>query len=105
MINITELELFIKKILVNGTAQKSKYSLEQLKSILVLQSNPEDTKEAEMLIKLIDKAMDNLPEFKEMANYRKNLNTPLSQSDIDTAMRRAADRKRREAEMAARGRC
>ena len=38
MIDKHELEIFIKRILTNGTSEKAKHSLEQLKVIIIMQA-------------------------------------------------------------------
>ena len=38
MIDKHELEIFIKRILTNGTSEKAKHSLEQLKVIIIMQT-------------------------------------------------------------------
>ena len=85
---------FIKRILECGSVVRSSASLNQLKDILEAQNA-----DAEM-INLIKQTLNSLPEAKEAAADPK-----FTEESLRTAIRRAEDRKRREAEMASRGRC
>lgn len=108
MIDKHELKIFIKRILTNGTSEKAKHSLEQLKSIILMQAlsvKEDNNAETGELVELLRAVIENTAEFQDVAKESKDNEMPLTKEDIAIAMRRAEDRKRREAEMAARGRC
>lgn len=85
---------FMKRILEKGSPEKSKESLQQLKEILEMQN-------AEMeLIGLVESTLVSIPEAKELAKKDN-----LSEANLAIAFRRAAERRRREEELANRGRC
>ena len=111
MIDKHELEIFIKRILTNGTSEKAKQSLEQLKVIIIMQAlsikdyENIERQYADELVTLIKDIIENTAEFQDVAKESKDNEMPLTKEDIAIALRRAEDRKRREAEMAARGRC
>ena len=86
--------MFIKRILEYGSAEKSKASLNQLKEILEAQ----DADAA--MVDLVQQTLESLPEAKAVAKE-----ASFSEENLRIAIRRAADRKRREEEMAYRGRC
>jgi copper homeostasis protein CutC len=107
MIDKHELEMFIKRILTNGTTEKAKYSLEQLKSIIIMQAlsvKEDNNAETGELVELLRAVIENTAEFQDVAKESKDNEMPLTKEDIRIAMRRVEDRKRREAEMATRGR-
>ena len=85
---------FIKRILEKGSPEKSEESLRQLRKIL------EDQKAAKELISLVDSTLVSIPEAKEAA-----IKDRFSEEELRIAFQRAADRRRREEEMARRGRC
>ena len=86
--------LFMKRILECGSAAKSAASLKQLKDILEMQNADPD------MVKLVEQTIVSLPEAKAAAKE-----TAFTEDRLKTAIRRAQDRKRREAELADRGRC
>ena len=86
--------LFMKRILECGSDTKSEVSLNQLKKILEVQNADSE------LISLVTKTIDGLPEAKKAAKE-----VVFTEESLKIALRRAEDRKRREAEMASRGRC
>lgn len=94
MLNKEGLLIFIQQIIQNCSDNKAKYALEQFKEILESQGAPND------MIEIVDNAICSVPEVKKIAENKK-----LSQKDIEIAKERAEERKRREAEIAARGRC
>lgn len=107
MIDKHELEIFIKRILTNGTTEKAKYSLEQLKSIIIMQAlsvKEDNNAETGELVELLRAVIENTEEFQNVAKESKDNEMPLTKEDIRIAMRRVEDRKRNEAEMATRGR-
>ena len=107
MIDKHELEIFIKRILTNGTSEKAKYSLEQLKSIIIMQAlsvKEDNNAETGELVELLRAVIENTAEFQDVAKESKDNEMPLTKEDIRIAMRRVEDRKRREAEMETRGR-
>ena len=107
MIDKHELEIFIKRILTNGTTEKAKYSLEQLKSIIIMQAfsvKEDNNAETGELVELLRAVIENTAEFQDVAKESKDNEMPLTKEDIRIAMRRVEDRKRNEAEMATRGR-
>ena len=107
MIDKHELEIFIKRILTNGTSEKAKYSLEQLKSIIIMQAlsvKEDNNAETGELVELLRAVIENTAEFQDVAKESKDNEMPLTKEDIRIAMRRVEDRKRNEAEMATRGR-
>ena len=107
MIDKHELEIFIKRILTNGTTEKAKYSLEQLKSIIIMQAlavKEDNNAETGELVELLRAVIENTAEFQDVAKGSKDNEMPLTKEDIRIAMRRVEDRKRNEAEMATRGR-
>ena len=107
MIDKHELEIFIKRILTNGTSEKAKYSLEQLKSIIIMQAlsvKEDNNSETGELVELLRAVIENTEEFQDVAKEAKDNEMPLTKEDIRIAMRRVEDRKRREAEIATRGR-
>lgn len=85
---------FIKRLLANGTIEKSELSLKQLKEILELQNTDLES------IKIVDKAIESIPEASVFA-----INDTLNEDNLDIAAQRAANRKRREAQITYRGRC
>ena len=86
--------LFMKRILECGSTAKSTASLNQLKEILEMQNaDPE-------MIDLINQTLGGLPEAKSAAKA-----PAFTEESLRIAIKRAEDRKRREAEMASRGRC
>ena len=107
MIDKHELEIFIKRILTNGTTEKAKYSLEQLKSIIIMQAlsvKEDNNAETGELVELLRAVIENTAEFQDVAKESKDNEMPLTKEDIRIVMRRVEDRKRNEAEMATRGR-
>ena len=110
MIDKHELEIFIKRILTNGTSEKAKHSLEQLKVIIIMQAlsikdyENIERQYADELVRLIIDIIENTAEFQDVAKESKDNEMPLTKEDIRIAMRRVEDRKRNEAEMATRGR-
>lgn len=107
MIDKHELEIFTKRILTNGTTEKAKYSLEQLKSIIIMQAlsvKEDNNAETGELVELLRAVIENTAEFQDVAKESKDNEMPLTKEDIRIAMRRVEDRKRSEAEMATRGR-
>lgn len=107
MIDKHELEIFIKRILTNGTTEKAKYSLEQLKSIIIMQAlsvKEDNNAETGELVELLRAVIENTAEFQDVAKESKDNEMPLTKEDIRIAMRRVEDRKRNEDEMATRGR-
>ena len=107
MIDKHELEIFIKRILTNGTTEKAKYSLEQLKSIIIMQAlsvKEDNNAETGELVDLLRAVIENTAEFQDVAKESKDNEMPLTKEDIRIVMRRVEDRKRNEAEMATRGR-
>ena len=107
MIDKHELEIFIKRILTNGTTEKAKYSLEQLKSIIIMQAlsvKEDNNAETGELVELLRAVIENTAEFQDVAKESKDNEMPLTKEEIRIAMRRVEDRKRNEAEMATRGR-
>ena len=107
MIDKHELEIFIKRILTNGTTEKAKYSLEQLKSIIIMQAlsvKEDNNSETGELVEFLRAVIENTAEFQDVAKESKDNEMPLTKEDIRIAMRRVEDRKRNEAEMATRGR-
>ena len=86
--------LFMKRILANGTEEKSNMVLNQLKEIL------SEQKADYAMIALINKTLESLPEAKTASRA-----DSFSEEDLQIAFRRAADRKRREMEAAYYGRC
>ena len=84
----------MKRILECGSSVKSAASLNQLKEIL-------ETQNADAgMISLVNQTLESLPEAKAAASE-----PAFTEESLRTAIRRAEDRKRREAEMANRGRC
>ena len=107
MIDKHELEIFIKRILTNGTSEKAKYSLEQLKSIIIMQAlsvKEDNNAETGEMVELLRAVIENTAEFQDVAKESKDNEMPFTKEDIRIAMRRVEDRKRNEAEMATRGR-
>lgn len=86
--------LFLKRILEKGSPEKSIESLKQLRGILVLQNAGSE------MIGLVDKTLESIPEAKVAAKK-----DSFSENELKIAFRRAEERKRREEEMARRGRC
>ena len=92
--NRESLMIFMKRILENGSQAKSSASLNQLKEILEMQNaNPD-------MIELVSQTLVSLPEAKTAAKSEL-----FNEESLRISIQRAADRKRREAEMASRGRC
>ena len=85
---------FMKRILEKGSVEKSLESLRQLRKIL------EEQNAGIEVLKLVDSTIESVPEAKEEA-----VKDSFSKESLIIAFRRAADRRRREEEMAARGRC
>ena len=85
---------FMKRILEKGSPEKSEESLRQLRKIL------EDQKATKEMISLVDSTLVSIPEAKEVA--KRDI---FSEEELRIAFRRAADRRRREEEMARQGRC
>lgn len=85
---------FMKRILEKGSVEKSLESLRQLRKIL------EEQNAGIEVLKLVDSTIESVPEAKEEA-----VKDSFSKESLIVAFRRAADRRRREEEMAARGRC
>ena len=85
---------FLKRILEKGSAEKTAESLRQLKKILETQNAGIE------MIKLVESTLASIPEAKETA-----VNDSFSEKDLQIAFRRAAERRRREEELANRGRC
>ena len=85
---------FIKRILENGSESKSSASLNQLKEILEAQNADK------AMVALVQRTLLSLPEAK--ADAKKST---FTEESLRIAIMRAEDRKRREAEMASRGRC
>ena len=73
-----------------------------MQALSVKEDNNAETGE---LVELLRAVIENTAEFQDVAKESKDNEMPLTKEDIAIAMRRAEDRKRREAEMAARGRC
>ena len=86
--------IFMKRILECGSAAKSNASLNQLKEILEMQ-NADNA-----MVDLVKQTLVSLPEAKSAAKE-----PTFTEESLRIAIRRAEDRKRREAEMASRGRC
>ena len=86
--------LFMKRILECGSTEKSTASLNQLKKILEMQNADSE------MINLVNKTLVSLPEAKSVAKE-----PTFNEESLRIAIKRAEDRKRREAEMASRGRC
>ncbi len=86
--------LFMKRILENGSESKSCISLNQLKEILETQNADK------ALVDLVRQTLLSLPEAKAAAKE-----STFSEESLQIAIRRTKERKRREAEMANRGRC
>ena len=86
--------LFVKRILECGSTAKSTASLNQLKEILEMQNANSE------MISLLNQTIISLPEAKTAAKE-----PTFTEESLRIAIRRAEDRKRREAEMASRGRC
>lgn len=87
--------IFMKRILDSGSQVKSNVALKQLRNILSEQGADRE------LVKIVDDAIDSMPEVKDMAK----LKASLTESDLKIAAGRAEDRRRRAAESANRGRC
>ncbi len=85
---------FLKRILGNGSAEKSAASLGQLRDILKAQNADVD------MIRLVEATLANISEAKHEV-----IQTTFSEATLRTALERAQRRKQREAEMADRGRC
>ncbi|MBR5177553.1 MAG: hypothetical protein IKW90_01975 [Lachnospiraceae bacterium] len=85
---------FMKRILEKGSPEKSRESLQQLKKILELQNAGIEN------IKLVESTLVSIPEAKEIA-----IKDSFSEEELKIAFRRAAERRRREEELATRGRC
>ena len=85
---------FMKRILEKGSVEKSLESLRQLRKIL------EEQNAGIEVLKLVDSTIESVPEAKEEA-----VKDSFSKESLIIAFRRAADRRRREEEMSARGRC
>ena len=86
--------LFMKRILECGSSAKSIASLTQLKNILEIQGADGEMTE------LVKETLNSIPEAKEVAK-----DPSFTEESLRIAFRRAEDRKRREEEMASRGRC
>ena len=86
--------MFMKRILERGSSLKSAASLNQLKEIL-----KEQNADAEML-ELVQQAIINLPEAKSAAKE-----PSFTEESLRIAIKRAEERRRREAEMENGGRC
>ena len=86
--------IFLKRILEYGSTAKSSASLNQLREILEIQNADVE------MINLVHQTLDSLPEAKEAARE-----SAFTEENLRIAIRRAEERKRREAEMADRGRC
>ena len=82
----SEFFAFIKRILENGSNEKSRLSLEQFKRILELQGAENK------YIESIDIAVNAIPESKELAKSRISINA----NDLKIAEERARVRKQRE---------
>lgn len=104
MTNEQELRRFIKVILSRDSSEKAKLSLNQLKNILETNNLSKQDKESERIIRIIDLALDNLQDFMSVASEN-TTSDPFSDEQMKIALRRAEERKRREAEMARWGRC
>lgn len=104
MSNEQELRRFIKKLLSYNSSEKAEISLKQLKNILETNNISKQDNEFDNLIKVIDLALDNLPDFIGVATQN-TIDEPFSDEKVKIALRRAEERKRREAEMGIWGRC
>ena len=88
------LVLFMKRLLEYGSVTKTVTSLIQLKQILEMQNARQE------LVDLVQKTIVSLPEAKKAA-----MEDSFSEESLRIAIRRAEERKIREAEIASRGRC
>ena len=88
------LVLFMKRLLEYGSVPKTVTSLIQLKQILEMQNARQE------LVDLVQKTIVSLPEAKKAA-----MEDSFSEESLKIAIRRAEERKIREAEIASRGRC
>ena len=92
--NRESLLAFMQRILENGSALKSSVSLRQLATILEQQNaDPE-------LVNLVDLTLNAISEAKEAAK-----GPVLTEETLRIAIRRAEDRRRREAAARSQGRC
>ena len=88
-----ELLVFIQRIVESSSQTKSTYALKQLEEILRNQGADRE------MITIITNAQKGLPEVQQMAKVGE-----LSKADIETAVRRAEERRRREEAMRHQGR-
>ncbi len=92
--NKESLLAFMQRILEIGSVRKSELALNQLADILKQQNaDPE-------MVRLVNMTLEGIPEAKETAKEQ-----ILTEGALRIALRRAEDRRRREAEAARQGRC